>query len=186
MRRPWGGPALVTASFVLLVGCGGSSAPSDDVPALGDALDRVDDAIVAGRYDDARSALDELVATATAGREEGELGGGETDRILAAASELSAALPEEPVEEPKEEPEPTTEPAPEETESSEPPPEEPSEEETQSEAPSEEDEEEQEELEKELDKEQKEAEKEAEDPGNSGGNGNGNSSENGPDDGEGN
>ena len=182
MRRRWGRAGVVGASFVLLAGCGGSSAPSDDVPALGDALDQVDEAIVAGQYDDARSALDELVATATAGREGGELGREEADRILAAAADLSAALPEEAAEEPEpsepepSEPEPSepepTEPEPTEPEPSEPAPEEPTEEETQSEEDAEK---EQEELEKELEKEQKEAEKEAEDSGNNEEGGNGNS-----------
>lgn len=128
MNRHWVQRAgVVASSLVLTAGCAGSSAPSDEVPALGAALDRVDDAIVAGQYDDARGALDDLVATATTAREEGELGRAEVDRILAAADELRSALPEEQAEEPADEPseEPTAEPDPEPTE--EPTPTEPAE-----------------------------------------------------------
>ena len=170
------------AVLVLLAGCGGSSAPSDAVPALGTSLERVDDAIVEGRYDDARSELDELVANTTAARDDGDLEGAEADRILAAAAQVMSALPAEPAEEaedppPAEEPSPTEEASPTETEAPSPAPEE-----SPSEGDSEE-EEEQEKLEEELEKEEEKAEKEAE---KEEGSDNGKSSENGPDDGEGN
>lgn len=171
---------LVAATGVLLAGCGSSSAPSDAVPALGDSLDRVDDAIVDGRYDDARTELDELVGTTTSAREAGDLESSEAERILASAAEVMSALPAEEAEEPEDpepsepaepaEPEPTSEPTPEDTEDG-------ASEEEQKEL-----EKEQEELEKEQEKLEKEAEKDA-DEGSE--NGNGGSSDNGPDDGGG-
>ena len=112
------------AALALVTGCGGSSAPSDAVPALGTSLERVDDAIVEGRYDEARSELDELVATTNAAREDGDLERSEADRILAAAAQVKSALPaepaepaEEPADEPAEEPAPSEEPTPTESES---------------------------------------------------------------------
>jgi hypothetical protein len=90
MTRGIGGAVLALA---LLGGCGGSTAPADDVPALSAALERVDDAIVEGRYDDARKAVDELVATTTDAREGGDLETSEADRILVAAAELKSAMP---------------------------------------------------------------------------------------------
>ena len=120
-RATWrvGGAVLALA---LLAGCGGSTGPADDVPALSTALDRVDDAIVDGRYDEARAALAELVATTTEARKDGDLETSEADRILVAAGELKSALPaqesddqgaDEP--EPSETGEPTTSPEPSET-----------------------------------------------------------------------
>ena len=167
MRSP-GAPRLVTAVVVavLLGGCGGSSAPVDDVPALESALARVDDAIVDGRYDDARDELDELVATTSSARRSGDLDGSEADRILAAAAEVMSVLPAEEGG-PAEEPEPVEEPEPEPVESTEPAPEDSSGEDTGTddeaeEESLEEDEKEQEELEKEQEKLEKELEKEAE------------------------
>jgi outer membrane biosynthesis protein TonB len=153
----------VTAVMLVLVsGCGGSSAPSDAVPALGTSLDRVDDAIVEGRYDDARGELDELVATTTNARDDGDLERSEADRILAAAATLMSALPAEEADPAEEEPEPSEE----EPEPSEPAPAEPApEEDDPGEEGSGEDglsEEEQKKAEKEAEKEQEELEKEQE------------------------
>lgn len=113
--------AATAAAAVALAlgGCGGDETAADKVPALGDRLEQVDDAIVDGEYDAARESLDELVRAATRARGNGNLTEREADRILAAAAELAAALPEEdeaPEEEPEESQEPTPTPTPTESE----------------------------------------------------------------------
>ena len=115
MRRIRGIRALASATAVtvalVLGGCGSDETAADKVPALGDRLEEVDDAIVDGEYDAARETLDELVRVASQAQADGDLGAREADRILAAAAELAAALPPE-EEEPEEEPEETETPTP--------------------------------------------------------------------------
>lgn len=91
-RAPVLGAAL---AGLLLAGCGASTRPADDVPALAAGLERVDAAIVSGRYDQARNRLTRLVGVTTSAREAGELEQPEADRILAAVAELMSALPAE-------------------------------------------------------------------------------------------
>ena len=101
-RRAPRGLGLVLAALVL-AGCGASTSPGDEVPALSVGLARVDDAIVDGRYDQARNRIERLVGLTTDARDGGDLEEAEADRILAAAAELMSALPaEEPAEEPAE------------------------------------------------------------------------------------
>jgi len=159
---------LVAAALLLVAGCGDSSSPGEDAPAIASALGDVDNAIVDGRFDRARARLGELVDATTSAREADELEGSEADRILAAAAELLlSALPQT-----EEAPNPGGAPAEGDV---------PVEEVPSDEGDSEEDEKE---LEKKLEEEQKKLEKEQkkEDEGR----GNGDSSENGPDDDEGN
>jgi serine-type D-Ala-D-Ala carboxypeptidase (penicillin-binding protein 5/6) len=148
---------LTAGVLALMAGCGESSAPSDDVPALGESLGRVDDAIVEGRYDDARSELDELVATTTSAQEDGDLEGAEADRILAAAAQVMSALPaEEPEPSEPAEPDPAPDdPAPDDSSGEDPDSDEEADEEEELEK-------EQEELEKEQEKQEEELEKEEE------------------------
>lgn len=92
-RHRWLG--LGVAALALLTSCG-ASGPVDDVPALGTSLERVDEAVVEGRYDDARTELEELVATTTSAQQDGDLEDPDADRILAAAAQLMSALPDGP------------------------------------------------------------------------------------------
>lgn len=177
-RRPSLAGPLV-AGLVLVAGCGGSTAPAEDVPALAPALARIDDAVVAGRYDAAREHVDELVATTTQARDDGRLETSEADRILAAAARLVSALPD---------PGETRAPGPTEPPRATPTPGGPVDEEPgmgETDPGEEEREEREEEPEEEPEEERK---KEADDrkKEESKGGGNGDSEDNGPDDGEGN
>lgn len=88
------GAAWMTAAVLLVAtGCGQGAAPADQVPALAQALDQVDDAIAAEKYDSARGSIDDLVDVTVEARDGGDLDPGEADRILAAAARLRSALP---------------------------------------------------------------------------------------------
>ncbi|HYF71992.1 MAG TPA: hypothetical protein VD864_04170, partial [Nocardioides sp.] len=77
--RPGTGPARRTAALavgavLLLSGCGSDDpAPSEAVPALARHLDAVDTAVASGRYDDARTALQSLVAAAAQAEVDGRV-----------------------------------------------------------------------------------------------------------------
>lgn len=103
-RRVVPGLALV---LVALAGCGEDTPPAEKVPALADRLDGVDRAIAAGDPDDARDALDALVAEAARAEVRGEISDDQADAILAAVKDLLGALrPEDPEEDPSGQPEP--------------------------------------------------------------------------------
>lgn len=86
--------AWMTAAVLLVAtGCGQGATPVDQVPALAQTLDQVDDAIAAEKYDSARGSIDDLVDVTVEARDGGELESGEADRILAAAARLRSALP---------------------------------------------------------------------------------------------
>lgn len=89
--------AAVVAVIVLLVltGCGASPTPAvvDRVPGLGDRLARVDRAIVAKRYPEARAALRALIGQTVAAETSGKLSDSEAARVIAAAKRLLAELP---------------------------------------------------------------------------------------------
>lgn len=90
----WAGVVLVGATVLALAtGCGGDGSPADSVPALSRQLDRVDAAIAAERYDDARTALDDLVDTTTQATADGTLDPADADAILRAAGHLTEQLP---------------------------------------------------------------------------------------------
>lgn len=105
--------ALAAAGTVvaLAAGCGSETPPAaDDVPALADALVRVETTVAEERYPAARSALEALVEDTTAARQAGDLSGDQAEAVLAAADALLEALPGQ-------DPEPEEEtPAPEESE----------------------------------------------------------------------
>ena len=87
-------PALLVALLALLVtGCGDDPSPAESVPALSEHLEQVDEAISAGRYDDARTALDALVDVTARARVEGTLDADQADAILQAVGELGRRLP---------------------------------------------------------------------------------------------
>jgi serine/threonine protein kinase len=97
-------------------GCGQDTPPPGEaVPALADRLQRVDAAIEAGNYGQARAAVEALVAETAHAEVAGNLSSQEADRILTAARALLAQLPADPSESPAQEPAPSTD-APEETE----------------------------------------------------------------------
>lgn len=106
--------ALVVAPTLLVLGgCGGTpESPADAVPELTTTLERVDDALAAGRTEAARRQLEALTSATIEARDVGDLEEAEADRILAAATRLLALLPK-----PEPEPEPATpSPAPEDEE----------------------------------------------------------------------
>lgn len=86
----------VAAALLLLAGCGGSStlpSAAEQVPGLGDRLERVDTFLAAREWDKARAALRAIVAEAGAAREAGELDAVSADRVVATARQLLADLP---------------------------------------------------------------------------------------------
>jgi hypothetical protein len=87
--------AAVAAAVLLLSGCGQDPTPAEQVPALSRALDRVDDAVAAERYDAARTALDELVNVAERAEARGDLDAAQADEVVTAAETLRDALPGE-------------------------------------------------------------------------------------------
>lgn len=93
-RRLTAGWAVAVA--LVLGGCGADAvAPSAAVPALADVLDRVDSALADREYDAARTRLERLISTATAAGESGELDPEEVDRIVSAAEQVLAAIPDD-------------------------------------------------------------------------------------------
>jgi hypothetical protein len=73
----------------------GDAAPGEQVPGLARKLERVDAAVVDGRYDRARAAIGALAAQAARVRVAGELSAEETERILDAAQALVGQLAED-------------------------------------------------------------------------------------------
>lgn len=107
-QRRWSGGVLVAATLIALAtGCGDDSTPAESVPALSRQLDRVDAAIAGERYDDARTALDDLTATAERAGSDGTIGEADADAILRAAAALADRLPDA-----SESPEPSSTPSP--------------------------------------------------------------------------
>jgi len=77
-----------------LTACGGDeAAPSDEVPALGKQLERVDDAVEAGDYAKARAAVKDLVAQAAQAQVDGQLSDEQAQRIVTAARSVLENLP---------------------------------------------------------------------------------------------
>jgi hypothetical protein len=94
-RRRRCGAALATAAVLLAAtaACGAEqAAPVDQQPRLAAMLSAVDDAISAGRYQNARHRLDDLVKAAVSARGAGTLDNSSADRVLASAAGLMTQL----------------------------------------------------------------------------------------------
>ena len=85
--------ATVATSAVLLAGCS-QEAPGEAVPALAAQLERVDAAVDAGRFAQARTAIDELVTTTDDALVAGALTPAQAERILQAAQSVLDQLPQ--------------------------------------------------------------------------------------------
>lgn len=97
--------ATLALTALLVAGCGGASAPADSAPELVEQLARVDRAVAAGDEVRIRERVEALASATEAARDDGTLDDEQADRILAAADELLAQLPDEA---PAPEPSPTT------------------------------------------------------------------------------
>lgn len=86
--------AAIAATVLALAGCGQSSTPAEDVPALSRALDRVDTAIADEKYAEADRALTELIRVAERAESAGDLDADRADEIVTAAEVLQGALPD--------------------------------------------------------------------------------------------
>lgn len=87
-----------TAAGVLLVssmlgGCGGDAPAGEQVPALGQRLARVDAAVEAGDYAQARTAVEALVNDTAQAKVAGDLSDEQAERVLDAAADVLARLP---------------------------------------------------------------------------------------------
>jgi hypothetical protein len=86
--------ALVLAGVLAAPGgCGQATPPGETVPGLRTHLERIDRALAEQRYGAARSSLEVLVRTTIEARATGRLSPEQADRILAAATRLTADLP---------------------------------------------------------------------------------------------
>jgi ABC-type glycerol-3-phosphate transport system substrate-binding protein len=95
MRRRVAAAVLALAMAPALVSCGGDeSAPSEQVPALGKHLEKVDEAVGSGDYAQARAAVKELVAEAARAQVDGELSDEQAQRIVTAARSVLENLPD--------------------------------------------------------------------------------------------
>ena len=95
-RRCAAGLLLSAALATGLTACGEEeSPPSEQVPALGRHLDKVDEAVDAGQYERARAAVEDLVATTAQAEVTGELSSEQADAIFAAARSVLENLPSE-------------------------------------------------------------------------------------------
>ena len=85
----------LAAAVVVAAGCGNTVAtpPGEAVPALSAQLTKVDDALSAQRYTEARKALDGLIRRTITARDTGQITSDQANRILAAAALLAADLP---------------------------------------------------------------------------------------------
>lgn len=102
--------ASTLAMTMTLTGCSSDAPPSESAPELATRLDRVDAAIESGDYDRARAAVEALVAATAKAQVAGRISDDEADRILDAARDVLAELPEEGSETPATDP--TTTPTP--------------------------------------------------------------------------
>jgi hypothetical protein len=94
--RTWS--SLAAAAALLLGGaaCGSEEkSPAEAAPGLSTRLERVDAAIADEAYARAREAVEDLVAEAAQARVTGDITADQADRILQAASDLLAQLPED-------------------------------------------------------------------------------------------
>lgn len=87
---------VLVAIVVATAGCGASTPPGELVPVLRTQLARVDRALAARDYAEAREDLDALVEQTSEARRDGRLSPEQADRIVAAITRLAADLPEPP------------------------------------------------------------------------------------------
>ncbi len=108
------GAAAGAMLLLLTVSCGSKNTPQDAAPELEAALARVDDAVIAESYGQARAAVRDLKQLAIAARSSGELSDKQADEIVTAAVQLIQDLPHsvtpEPIESLSVSPAPTVEP----------------------------------------------------------------------------
>lgn len=95
-RVPQAAATVLVAIVVATAGCGASTPPGELVPVLRTQLARVDRALAARDYAEAREDLDTLVEQTSAARRDGRLSPEQADRIVAAITRLAADLPEPP------------------------------------------------------------------------------------------
>jgi hypothetical protein len=98
-------------TVVLLTGCGGGTAPADEVPLLADRLAGVDRAVSSGDEAQIREQVEALVNATERARGAGQLDDEQAERVLAAADSLLAQLPDETTPQPSPSPR-TSSPAP--------------------------------------------------------------------------
>ena len=111
------GLAAAVCAALVLSGCGGSDSPADEVPALAETLDQVDESLAAEDYEGAEDALTSRVDVAEQAEAEGTLSAAESEDVVGAAEALLSQLPQDEAEPPPPpEPEPTVAPEPEEKE----------------------------------------------------------------------
>jgi hypothetical protein len=105
--RTWS--SLAAAAALLLGGtaCGSEESPAQAAPGLSTRLERVDAAIADEAYARAREAVEALVAEAAQARVMGDITADQADRILQAASDLLARLPDDDHTDESPSPEPT-------------------------------------------------------------------------------
>lgn len=101
----------VLGAVVLLTGCGGDTAPADEVPLLADRLALVDRAVSSGNETQIREQVETLIDATERARDAGQLDDEQAERVLAAADSLLARLPDEATPQPSPSP-PTSSPAP--------------------------------------------------------------------------
>ena len=92
------GVRALVAVAALAAGCGDDSStdaaatPAEQVPELGDRLDAVDDAVVAGDDEEARRQVEELMRVAERAGEEDTLSDTDVQQIVDAGETMLAAL----------------------------------------------------------------------------------------------
>ena len=80
------------------------NSPAESAPELASALDRVDSAIVGGRSAEIEDAVDTLILATRQAQEEGRIDLAEADRIIGAAENVLAQLPDDAAKLPESEP----------------------------------------------------------------------------------
>jgi len=93
-RRAARSVASLLGTVVLLTGCGGGTAPADEVPLLADRLEGVDRAVSTGDDAQIREQVEALVNATERARDAGQLDDEQAERVLAAADSLLAQLPD--------------------------------------------------------------------------------------------
>lgn len=113
MTRTLGWVVSVALATAVLTGCGQEErSPVADSPGLAVALEKIDQAVVAGRLPLAQRYLADLRATTERSREAGVLDAAEAERITEAADALAAAMRTVAAPPPAPKPTPTPTPAP--------------------------------------------------------------------------
>lgn len=88
------GVVLVVLLLIAVTGCAAGS-PAQSAPELASALDRVDSAVVSGRSAAIEEAVNALILATRQAQGEGRIDLAEADRIVAAAENVLAQLPDD-------------------------------------------------------------------------------------------